>query len=198
MIATFRYFALPHRFSTYHEESHQCDLCNQHRPGYGAQSFSDIEFVCEECLAAARLADLDFATNQGDVAALRTQVRERMPQLSDTERGQMVQERTAELKYRTPHLVTWQDVLWPAHCGDYFRFIKEVGQPELADLSSDGNGPAFLAAHAHNIAGAKHAMEVWEGVRPDIPQDNRVAYSLGMYLFRCLTCNEYVLLWDCD
>jgi hypothetical protein len=55
-----------------------------------------------------------------------------------------------------------------------------------------------LVAHAPDIADMAHAMEVWEGVRPDVPLDGRVAYSIGIYLFQCLNCGECVLLWDCD
>lgn len=153
MAATFRYFAHPHQFSTYREEPAQCELCGRSGPGYAGPFYGlrDLDFVCEECLAAGRLVDLDISTNEGDKAALQTQLRELQPQLSDAERVQVVQARTAELEYQTLHPMTWQSFFWPAHCGDYCCFIKEVGQPELARLSPDGNGSAFLMAHAHDI-----------------------------------------------
>lgn len=200
MAATFRYFAHPHQFSTYREEPAQCELCGHSGPGYAGPFYGprDLDFICEECLAIGRLVDIGVSTNQGDNAALRAQLREVQPRLRDEEHEQLVRGRTVELEYQTPHLVTWQDFFWPAHCGDYCHFIKEVGQPELALLAPDGDGPSFLVAHAPDIADMAHAMEVWEGVRPDVPLDGRVAYSIGIYLFQCLNCGECVLLWDCD
>lgn len=198
--AAFRYFERPHEFSTYRTVPAQCDVCRQTKPGYDAPFFGlrDVEFVCEDCLVSGRLQDLDISTNEGDSSALRLQLRERLPHLSEAQCEQIVREHTTELEHRTPHLNTWQDFFWPAHCGDYCQFIKEVGQPELIRLSPDGNGPAFFAAHASDISDLAHALEVWDGIRPDIPVDGTTAYSIGVYLFRCLTCGEPVLLWDCD
>lgn len=200
MAATCRYFAHPHQFSTYREEPGRCDLCGREEPRYDGAYYGsqNIEFICEQCLATGRLKDLDISTNEGDIGALRAQLRELQPQLSDEEREQLVRERTAELEHRTPQIMTWQDWFWPAHCGDYCQFIKEVGQPEITRLSPDGDGPAFLAAHADDITDLEQAKDVWTGVRPDIPIHNKVTYSLGVYLFRCLVCGEHVLRWDCD
>lgn len=198
--AAFRYFEHPHAFSTYRTVPAQCNVCGQSRPGYAGPFYGlrDVEFVCEDCLTNGRLQDLDISTNQGDMGALRLQLRERLPHLSDAEREQIAREHTAEVEHRTPHLVTWQDFFWPAHCGDYCRFIKEVGKPELSQLSPDGNGPEFFAAHARDISDLAHALEVWDTIRPDVPSNGATAYSVGVYLFRCLTCEEPVLLWDCD
>lgn len=200
MTTTFRYFAHPHQFSTYREEPAQCNLCGRSRPGYAGPFYGprDIEFVCEECLATGRLKGLDIATNQGDIDSLREQVRGFHQQLRDDECERLVRDRTAELEHQTPSHITWQDFFWPAHCGDYCCFIKEVGQPELARLAPDGNGPEFLATHASDITDIESAREVWAGIRPDIPLDSHLSYSLGVYLYHCLICSEHVLLWDCD
>ncbi|MFI5273075.1 MAG: CbrC family protein [Ktedonobacterales bacterium] len=107
-------------------------------------------------------------------------------------------EPTAELEQRTPHLVTWQDFFWPAHCGDYCRFLKEVGQPEIERLATVGGGIAFLAAHCPDIADRQYAMEIWQAIRHDTPAGNSIAYAVSVHWFRCLVCDESVLLWDCD
>lgn len=200
MVATYRYFAHPHQFSTYQEQPEQCGVCGERKPGYAGPFYGplDIEFVCEDCLTSGRLKSLDISTNSGDIAALRAQLRILHSSMSEDERERIAQERSAELAYQTPLPVTWQDFFWPPHCGDYCRFLKEVGRPEVARLSPDNDGPAFLLAHARDIDDMHHATEVWDDMRPDSPTDNRVAYSLGAYLFRCLTCGEYTLLWDCD
>jgi uncharacterized protein CbrC (UPF0167 family) len=120
------------------------------------------------------------------------------PGLSAAERDRIAHERTVEVEARTPSLQTWQDFDWPAHCGDYCRYIKEIGQPELAALALDGDGPAYLAAHASDISDIEHAREVWEGIRPDAPTDISESYSVGVYLFSCLICGEHIVMWDCD
>jgi uncharacterized protein CbrC (UPF0167 family) len=125
------------------------------------------------------------------------QLRALQPHLRDEARERLARERVAELEHQTPQIVTWLNWFWPAHCGDYRQFIKEVGQSEISRLSPDGDGPAFLAAHADDITDLNFAKEVWLGIRPDIPIHHKVAYSLGVYLFRCLGCGKHVLRWDC-
>jgi len=103
------------------------------------------------------------------------------------------------LEHRTPHLVTWQSFLWPAHCGDYCCFVKEVGKPDLNELAPDGDGQAFFGSHLYGrLADSTDASAVWEGIRPDSPNDNSVAYDIGVYLFQCLHCGAHVILWDCS
>jgi uncharacterized protein CbrC (UPF0167 family) len=200
MVARFRYFEHPHQFSTYREERQRCEVCGREAMGYAGPFFGirDIEFVCEDCLSTGRLREHDATANNADVMALRQQMYDLHPDISEVEREQIVRERTSELEQCTPHLVTWQDFFWPAHCGDYCCFIKEIGQPELTHLSPDGDGIAFFEAHALDIETLDHAREVWEGIRPDSPTDGRIAYPVGVYLFRCLICGEHMLLWDCN
>jgi hypothetical protein len=200
MTAVYRYFELPHRFSTYKETPRRCDVCGREAPGYAGSFYGngDIEFVCEDCLSTGRLQEHGVTTNKGDVEALREQLRVPRADVSDVERNRLARERTVELEHRTPHPVTWQAFFWPAHCGDYCRFVKEVGKPELMQLSLDGDGEAFLAAHSYDIVDDLHAHSIWESIRPDIPGDGYIAYSVGVYLFRCLYCDEYVLHWDAD
>jgi hypothetical protein len=52
-----------------------------------------------------------------------------------------------------------------------------------------------LCAHDKNIT---NIPDVWRAIRPDSPKDNSTAYSVGVYLFQCLRCQEYVILWDCN
>lgn len=61
----FRYFHDPHNFSTYTLEPQQCEICGEHRPGYGGSFYGpeDLDFVCEDCLANGKLAERNFTTN---------------------------------------------------------------------------------------------------------------------------------------
>jgi uncharacterized protein CbrC (UPF0167 family) len=195
----FRYFLQPHAFSTYTSDPKECHFCHRDRPGYEGPFYgvADIEFVCEACLATGRLAETDSFTNEGDREQLRRGVVQLRPEWELSTVESYCQERTRELEQRTPHLVTWQDFVWPAHCDDYCRVVKEVGKPDLIRLAPDGDGPQFLTSHLRDFS-EREGQSLWEFVRPDSPQDGSVAYSAGFYLFECLRCGEFTILWDAD
>ena len=201
MSSEFRYFAHPHEFAHFAATPAICEFCGEARPHYSGRFYGSekgSKNICEACLAGGRLETLNFTLNHGDSGALQRQLSEAHPELSAEEIERIAHERTVELEKRTPARLTWQDLDWPVHCGDYCRYIKEIGQPELVALASDGDGPAYLAAHAPDIEDIEFARDVWGGVRPDAPTDAAQVYSVGVYLFTCLVCGEHVILWDCD
>jgi uncharacterized protein CbrC (UPF0167 family) len=192
-MTTFRYFRDPHgsRSSSWQAEPSRCAICERERPGYTGPFYGleQVDFVCEACLAGGRLGERGLTTNEADVEALRTQLRSRG--IAD---GELVDERRAEVEERTPGVETWQDFLWPAHCGDFCRFEQEVGQAELTALAGDGDGASFFRAHLYD---EEPAGLDWEFVPPAAPGAGE-AYSVGIYLFRCVECDRPVLLWDAD
>jgi uncharacterized protein CbrC (UPF0167 family) len=110
------------------------------------------------------------------------------------ELDRIVRQLTGELEFRTPRLTTWQDILWPAHCGDYCRFEGEVGLRELSSLSAQGDGWQYFLDHVDE--------PVPDDLGPhDLPQqlskDGR-ASSLAVYHFRCLGCAQSVIKWDLE
>ena len=194
----FCYFQHPHAFSTYTDQAQSCGLCGQERPGYKEPFYGcDATFVCEACLVEGKLADVKGFTNEGDIRSLREQLQEMHSDWGEEQVQKLVQQHTAELQQRTPHLVTWQDFYWPAHCGDYCCFIKEAGKPDLNELAPDGDGQTFFGEHlSERDKGFANVADVWQSIRPDSPQDNAKAYTMGVYLFRCLHCGKYVITWD--
>src|SRR5690348_14373476 len=98
--AAFRYFEHPHEYSTYRTAQDRCTICGQSRPGYAGPFYGlrDLGYVCETCLTMGRLQDLDMSTNEGDIGALRLQLRERLSHLSEAEREQIAHEHTAEVE----------------------------------------------------------------------------------------------------
>jgi len=195
---TFTYFRQPHEFSTYKSEPQTCEVCKMVGLGYSGPFYGekDIEFVCEECLLSGKLAEVGVFANSGNVRSLREQLEKLHSEFDENQVKDLVERRNSELEHRTPNIVTWQDFEWPAHCGDYCCFIKEVGKPELDSLASNGDGQSFFAEHL--IDGGVNIADIWQSIRPDEPKDNTVAYSVGVYLFQCLHCDEYMIFWDCD
>jgi uncharacterized protein CbrC (UPF0167 family) len=200
----YRYFAGPYAFSTYSPVSRTCDLCGSYEPGYGGpfaggrRDEPKVAHVCEDCMRLGKLASRGLAANLGNRIALRDQLSDRFRNAPRDQLMSLVAQRTAELEHRTPPLVSWQPLVWPAHCGDYCRYLKEAGRSDLVLLAPDRDGRAFLAAHGHGIAGPDHANELWGRIRPDAPSNIAVAYATGVYLFRCLECARHVILWDRD
>lgn len=133
----FRYFLYPHNFSSYSPELHKCDLCQKEKTGYEGPFYGDrdLEFICEECLIQGHLSELNTFTNDCDVNTLKQQITQRYADYTDQQVEELAQEKSFEITYCTPRIQTWQDYLWPAHCGDYCRFIKEVGQIELLQIA---------------------------------------------------------------
>jgi uncharacterized protein CbrC (UPF0167 family) len=196
---TFRYFRDSHHFSTYTDEPSVCDICERTRPGYEGPFYGeeDIDFVCEQCLVSGRLTEHDAFANNADRRTLYWQIKVAEPQLSEEEIEALVNDKTAEVEERTPHIVSWQDIEWPAHCRDYACFVKEAGKPDLNALSPDGDGRMFLYEHLYHGL-TTDLDDLWASVRPDSPTSNEVSYSTAVYLFQCLTCHDYTILWDIE
>jgi uncharacterized protein CbrC (UPF0167 family) len=194
---TFRYFRSPHQFSTYTAEAHACYFCNRERPGYAGPFYgeedSEIEFVCEECLSLGRLADADATLNQGDWDKLYQQLEDIEYRLHDEEIQALAEPRRTELEQRTPHIPSWQDWLWPAHCGDFCEYVKEAGQPDLLAVAAPEAQPRLFGSKDD-----AEFREWWSHIRPDSPENNATPYPIGVYLFQCLHCKQFVVEWDAE
>lgn len=200
-VSRFRYFRMPHRFSSYTAELHSCEFCGRLAPGYDGPFYGEgeCEFICEDCLASGRLSERGFFCNEGDLQALSEQLSRLNPSKSAQEIKDMASVRDMTLTTATPHLVTWQDFSWPAHCGDYMEFIQEVGQADLSRLASGGDGSAFLARSLSPEYGPEEVRrEYWNDMRASSPLVDPTDYSSCFYLYRCLTCNEHLILMDYD
>jgi uncharacterized protein CbrC (UPF0167 family) len=191
----FRYFRDPHHFSNYDNTGERCPFCGLIRAGYGGVFYgldnNGYDFICEVCLLEGRLAEKGLTINEG--TDLRLGLRLRHTKLLTEEADALIQQRTAELEQRTPSITTWQDLFWPSHCGDFCCFVKEAGQRDMQQLAPDGDGRRFFEDHME-----ERQEDVWETIRPDAPVDNSTGYSVGVYLFQCLECSQYLIQWDCN
>jgi hypothetical protein len=106
---------------------------------------------------------------------------------------------SVEVQQRTPHPSTWQHFFWPAHCGDYCHYEREVGKPDLLALAGDRDILTFIADSLYDRDHTEaYARTIWENIRPDSPKGIAPAHDIGVYLFQCLNCDRYLLLWDAN
>lgn len=82
----------------------------------------------------------------------------------------------------------WQDHEWPDHHDAPARYLGELGERELSELSG-GNIAAFL--EEHSILGDITV----DMVPPHAPKDGEV-WDSTLHHFRCVVCNRDLLLWD--
>lgn len=195
----FPYFRDPHNFSNYVETPQECGVCGRERPGYDGAFYGedDLDFICEPCLATGELAHLGFTTNQADRHTLYWQLKVAHPNLEEAEIEPIVQEKASTVEERTPSVITWQDFEWPAHCQDYACFLKEAGKADFNALAPDGDGRMFAREHLYHDT-KSDLEDIWDTIRPDSPTNLAESYNTAVYLFQCLHCGEYIILWDCN
>jgi uncharacterized protein CbrC (UPF0167 family) len=202
---TYRYFRLPHQFSHFLFEPRRCDICGWVRGVYEmtlrgeAEATEGIRYVCDKCLSNGKLVERGAWVNLANMKSLRADLARHQPELSPDDNEWLARERTVEVEQRTPHPLTWQDLFWPAHCGDYCRYEREVGKPDVLALADDRDIISFIEDGLHDDAhAAASAQTIWETIRPDSPKGLAPAYDIGVYLFQCLVCDRYLLLWDAN
>jgi uncharacterized protein CbrC (UPF0167 family) len=202
---TYRYFRLPHQFSNFLSEPHRCDLCGVIRGVYRVVLFGDpevkkgLKHICDQCLSGGALVERGLEMNEGDIGTLRDQLTTLHPDYSADEVETIARPLSVEVMQCTPSPSTWQHFFWPAHCGDYCRYEREAGKPDLLALADDRYTIPFIADSLYDRNHTEaYAQTIWENIRPDSPKSITPAYDIGVYLFQCLVCDRYLLLWDAN
>lgn len=199
----YTYFKYPHRYAVHHADPMECQLCHQTKECLEAAAFyaeQELDAICEDCLKAGRLAELQAFTNDADVEQLFEQLEQRFPDKSFDELVILAKEKTDELEQRTPPVVSWQDWKIPAIDGDYGRFVCFASQQDLNQHAPDGNGLAFLERHIlDSIREVTNPQALWERI-PEKRLKNAAQSNdcpLLVYLFES-TVQEgnYVIVWD--
>jgi len=195
---TYQYFADPQNFSTWSDFPQECTLCGEEKPGFEGPFYGeeDVEFLCEDCLAAGAIVETGATTNDGDMESLREQLAEAEPDMKEEQRAREVERRFALLAEQTPPMATHAPLLWPAHCGDFCVFVKEVGQGDLKEIAPRGDGLSFLMMHLVETQPGQDAQNIYQKMRTDKAENNHVSHSPAVYLFQCRTCGEPLLLSD--
>ncbi len=195
----FRYF--PDAYAVLKVYRDVCDVCGQTGtcvPGvyYGQKDYSQI---CGGCIAGGRLKELGIHTNEADIPGLKEQLKgQGMP---DDQIKRLARERTDELEYRTPGFATFQNIAWPACCGDYCSYLHEAGQADYRTMAGKGKDPeAFFKESLYDQeADIDRAADLWNSISPLSGLDPAYeVFATAAYLFRCGVCKRAVTLWDTE
>lgn len=198
---TFKYFKYPKRFGVFISGKHHCSICNWKGKCMDATLFYGEEMldaICPKCLKAGKLKERQIFTNDGDTETLLDQLVALYPAATNEEIVAMARARTDELETQTPAILSWQDWKYPAIDGDYGQFIGLASQQDLNELAPNGDGKTFLQQILYRHFRVTETLDhLWENIPPkpfkDIEDSNR---DILVYLFKSLTSDKYVAVWD--
>ncbi len=198
----YKYFKYPKRNAVFTEVETPCQICNTATKCLDAVSFyseEELEAICETCLSAGRLAEINAFTNDADVEQLFNQLEALHP---DTPKEELLQEakaKTDELEMRTPPLISWQDWKFPALDGDYCEFVCFASQQDYNTLAEDGDGKAFFEKTLLDELREYTDVDAIWNTLPErkiktVAQSNE--FPLLAYLFKSLHSEQHLTIWD--
>ena len=195
--AGFRHLLSPEIEVLGRSDPQPCITCGEKRPGFALfvhrELYFDTHYVCDECIRDARPAEQDLRFQDSDRRELRRQLAALRSDLSVEAREKLASERIREVESGTPRPPILQPFDWPAHCGEFYGFVKWVRREDLIALDPEGDGKAFFRRHVAEIGltDGDWVDERWEdGFGPD--------GFINAYLWRCLECGNYLITWDHD
>ncbi|MFT3910788.1 MAG: CbrC family protein [Ferruginibacter sp.] len=201
----FKYFEQPELFSSYIDETSDCDFCNSNTKCFDASTFigeDSIKAICGDCLAGGKLHDKDISTCNGDITTLKQQLKKLNAELSSQQIDQLAIEKTNELEKTTPPLISWQDWDWPAAGGDYCIFIGYGSVPLYTKLAGKADPMKFFARSLYEkLDDPDEAEMLWDESMPEKEIKNyeeSSECSTLFYVFKSLHTNKIVTIWDED
>ena len=158
----FKYFRDPDNFAYKIKEVSNCSLCDKIGLWFDARGFygiNEIECICDECLLAGRLKELEIETN-------------------DAQDGSS--EDIETIIYKTPPLPTWQDRDWLFINNSYCIFEKIASKTDFESKEE------FQASFSESDKNDSDLDWLWE-VLPDkqITNHEDGNYDVSVYLFTC-------------
>ncbi|MGE5404663.1 MAG: CbrC family protein [Candidatus Saccharibacteria bacterium] len=198
----FKYFENPEKYAVMLDGEHECDICNETKKCLDASLFyGDNEYsaFCMDCVSTGCIRELGAFGVDPDAAELRKQLKSHSPSLNDQKIEDEVKKLNDLLMYTTPHVPTWQDFFWPAHCADYCQYIGVAGQAEFCELAESGDGKDLFESSLYgDLKDITDIDEVWDGLKKKKITDPHESWSPMAYLFRCTKCGALITIWDCD
>ena len=198
----FTYFVDPDNFANT-EKNCSCDLCKQ-KSDY-CLNVEDYELdrklkVCYDCVLNGRLEELEIKLNNILYPHIDKEylanLKKIFPKLSNKELESKYLDQSRILTYLTPALVTWQDLYWPYHCGDYCEYLQMAGTEDLNEFVTNSDGKGFLEKHLTPDSLGWTIDELWSSLKPGTMKNFNDNWSPTAYIFRCLTCKEYFIHVD--
>ncbi len=198
----YKYFKYPNRLAAFHDEEQACDICKRTKACLDATSFygeQELESVCEDCLKAGRLAEVNAFTTDADVEMLVEQLETLHPEWNKEKLLKDAKAKTDELEQRTPPILSWQEWKYPAMDGDYCQFIGFASKSDFEKLANGEDPKTFFASTLYDTFKEDTNIDgVWNSIPnkriKNVAQSND--YFLLVYLFKSLHSDTYVSLWD--
>ena len=198
----YKYFKYPSRYAVLTDEAVSCEICKETKICLDATAFyseDEHEAVCEDCLKAGRLTEINAFTNDGDVEQLFDQLKALLPESSHELLLLDAKDKTTELELQTPPLVSWQDWQFPALDGDYAQFLSFASHQDLNKLAEDGDGRAFLEKYLlEELQEHTDFDRLWKAI-PEKRIKNVAAsnnFPVLAYIFKSCHSSNYVIVWD--
>lgn len=167
----FKFFKDPDNFSYKTETISPCSICSMEGLWFDAGGFigeNEIECICDICLHAGKLKELEIATNEA---------------MDGTP------EQMEEIMYMTPGLPTWQEHLWPYIDNRYCVFERMASKEDFENQTEFENAVAAIEQ------GETDMGLLWS-LLPDKTVKSHIDgnYNVSVYLFTCGK-NKYCT-WD--
>ena len=198
----FKYFDRPDLFIGLTNTETACDICKQNKFCFDAEGFygnGELTSICPECLSSGKLINLNSFTCNGDIKALTEQLKLINPNLTGEEIQIIANQKTLELEKTTPQLITWQDWGWPCSDGDYCKFIGYGSKPLYKELAKEIPIEVFFKTSFYEPE--YYNDDLWADAVPDEIINNYEdisQFGTLFYVFKSLSSNKIITMWDCD
>ena len=198
----FKYFDKAEIFVGLREELTICDTCGVEKFCFDAEGYygtDELISICPDCLESGQLNSKDTFTCNSDKAELKRQLEILNPNLTSNEIFTLVETKTLELEKRTPQLVTWQDWSWPCSDGDYCKFIGYGSKIFFSELAKNINVEDFFKNSFYDTL--LFNDNLWTEAVPEEAIKNYEdsnKFSTLFYVFKSLSSDKIITLWDCD
>lgn len=158
----FKYFRDPDNFAYKINEASNCSLCDKIGLWFDAGGFygiNEIECICDSCLLAGGLKELEIETNEAQDGS---------------------SEDIETIIYKTPSLPTWQDRVWPFVNNSCCTFEKIASRTDFESKEE------FQTSFSESDKIDSDLDWLWETL-PDKPITSHKDgnYNVSVYLFTC-------------
>jgi hypothetical protein len=168
----FEYFKYPERFAFLTDGPKACSICDKTEICFDAGGYSgvnDIDCICNNCLVAGKLIDLEIEPNM------------------NFDDGS---EAAKTITYKTPALPTWQDTVWPMIEGRFPVFEYIASKHDFKDNQE------FLDCFIESDQKKEDVEWLWESLPDKQLYSYKEGRDVSVYLFSL--DNRKYWIWDAN